>query len=175
MNAMAVEKDRVALNGTGVAGEPLGICNTTGLSTQVSFVTNTPSWAKIVEMETNVAANNADRGAMAFFLTSAVRGLFKTTVKATNTAVYLMEGNEINGYKCFVTNNLPTTVTATNCQLLFGNFNDLIIAEWAGVDVLVDPYSLSLTNQVRIVVQLMCDVGIRHPKSFVTSKAVLPV
>ena len=38
-----------------------------------------------------------------------------------------------------------------------------------GMDVTVDPYSLSLNGQVRIVVQMLTDVGIRHAESFSVS------
>ena len=50
--------------------------------------------------------------------------------------------------------------------LLFGNWSDLIIGFWSGVDVVIDPYTEATKGNVRVIVMQDCDVAVRHPESF---------
>jgi len=50
--------------------------------------------------------------------------------------------------------------------MFYGNFDDLIIALWSGMDILVDPYSGSTAGTVRVVAFQDIDIVIRHPESF---------
>lgn len=159
---LALEKDRVALAGTGTAGEPLGILNTTGLSTPVTFSTAaSPLFTEMIKFETNLAANNADRGRLGYLTTPAVRGFLKGWPKFASTGTPIWENNQVNGYIALATNQVPTATS-----VIFGRWDDLIIADWDGLDVVVDPYSLSLNGQISVVIQTLTDIGIRHPKSF---------
>jgi hypothetical protein len=69
----------------------------------------------------------------------------------------------VNGYPAYATKQVPSD------KVIFANWNDLIVADWAGIDIVVDPYSLSLNGQVRVVVTILTDVGVRHPVSFCVS------
>ena len=51
----------------------------------------------------------------------------------------------------------------------FANWNDLVLATWAGVDFVLDPYSLKKTGQIEVTMTQWADVGIRHAASFCTS------
>jgi HK97 family phage major capsid protein/HK97 family phage prohead protease len=162
---LALEKDRVALNGSGAAGEPLGILNTSGLSTLVTFATAAkPLFTDYILMETNLAANNADRGRLGYLVTPAVRGWSKGTAKFASTGTPIWENDMVNGYPAKSTNQVPTAKS-----VVFGRWDDLIIADWDGLDVVVDPFSLSLNGQISVVIQTLTDVGIRHTKSFTNS------
>lgn len=161
MRVLAIEKDRAAINGLGAFGEPLGILNTTGIGS-VTFGA-AATWAKVLAFETAVANANADIGNMAYLTTPTTRGVWKGAVKVTNQAVFLWENNEVNGYPAAATKQVPSE------KVIFGNFNDLIIAEWAGIDVVVDPYSLKKSGQIEVTTTLWTDVGVRHPGSFAVS------
>jgi hypothetical protein len=71
----------------------------------------------------------------------------------------------INGYRAASTAQLA----AASDRVIFGNWNDLIIGMFGGFDVVVDPYSLSLNGQIRVVTQVLYDIGVRHVKSFCVS------
>jgi HK97 family phage major capsid protein/HK97 family phage prohead protease len=162
---LAIAKDKAAIQGAASAGEPVGILNTTGVNS-VSFG-GAPTWAKIVDFEKETDIDNALMGTIGYLSTPATRAKWKTTVKAANTAVYLLDGNEVNGYKFASTNQFPTSGTLN--QVIFGNWADLILADWDGIDVVVDPYSLADTNIVRVVITIMTDIGVRHAVSFCIS------
>jgi len=60
--------------------------------------------------------------------------------------------------------------TGTNLKgAIFGNWADLIVAQWGGIDLLVDPYSFSSSGNVRIAAFADLDFGVRHAESFVVS------
>jgi hypothetical protein len=85
----------------------------------------------------------------------------KTTEKATNTAQFVVEpGGTINGYQGIVSNQ------ATAGNLYFGNFSDLLIGMFGGLDIVVDPYSNSTSGTVRVVALQSVDVAVRHAVSF---------
>ncbi len=162
MRVLAIEKDRAAINGLGSAGEPLGIFNTTGILTATFGAAAT--WAKIIDFETQVANANADEGSMAYLTTPASRGKWKGIVRSTYNTKFLWDDDgRVNGYRAEVTKQVPSD------RVIFGNWNDIVFGEWAGIDVVVDPYSLKKQGQIEITITLYCDIGIRHAVSFCVS------
>lgn len=170
--SIAVEKDKAAIQGTGGAS-PTGITNQSGLATAVSFaVQATPTWNEVVSFETNVATANADMGKLGYLTNAAGRGRLKTTPKTSGQAFFIWENDPamrpgmgiVNGYQSMASQQCPS-----DNNLIFGNWADLVIGDWAGVDVVVDPYSLSTSNQVQIVVTIWADSGLRHSASFCVS------
>jgi HK97 family phage major capsid protein len=57
--------------------------------------------------------------------------------------------------------------------IIFGNFDDLIIGQWGGLDVLVDPYTGSSAGTVRVRVLQDVDIAVRHAESFAAMKDAL--
>jgi HK97 family phage major capsid protein len=169
MKVLGIEKDRAAINGLNAAGEPLGILNTTGVGS-VTFGA-AATWAKILDFETQVANANADMGVLAYLTTPASRAKWKaaTKIAASQYSDFLWEkGNApgsgiVNSYRAEATLQVPTN------RVIFGNWNDFIIADWDGIDVVVDPYSLATAGQIQIVVMILTDNGMRHVGSFCVS------
>ncbi len=164
---LAVERDRVAINGSGNDGEPTGIMNVDGIGS-VTFG-GAPTWGKVVDFETQLALSNADLGKMGYLTTPGVRGKWKTTVKVASTASFLWENGSqpgsgmVNGYRAEATNQVPDN------KSIFANWMDVILAEWAGVDVVVDPYSLKKTGQIEVTITIWVDNGLRHEGSVAVS------
>jgi HK97 family phage major capsid protein len=176
---LALAIDRAALNGSGSGAEPQGILQNSGVAT-VALGTNgaAPTWAKIVELETVVAAANADLGALSYVTNAKVRGVLKTTEKAATTGQFVWrDDNTLNGYRANATNLIPSNLTkgsGTNLSaMIFGNWADLVIAMWGGLDILVDPYSASTSGTVRVVALQDVDVKLRHAESFAKSVDVV--
>ncbi|WOO40382.1 phage major capsid protein [Rubellicoccus peritrichatus] len=163
MRVLAIAKDLACIAGTGADNQPTGIINTTGINTVTFGAATAPTWAKVVEFETAVATDNADVESMAYLTTPGVRGAWKTTPKDAGSGQFLWAGREVNGYPSFATNQVPAN------RVVFGNFSDLIVADWAGIDVIVDPYSLKKEGKVEIMVTILTDCGVRHPESFAVS------
>lgn len=172
---LAIELDRAAINGSGSGAIPIGILQNTTIqtgSTSLALGTNgaAATFANLVAMETVVANANADRGSLKYLTTPAARGKLKVTQKATNYPEYVWQDNEINGYEAVATNNVPANLTKGTgtglSGIIFANWNDLVVAQWGGVDVVVNPYSNQLSGAIQISMMLEADIQVRHPESF---------
>ena len=155
---LALELDRVGLNGSGSSNQPLGIINTTGIGTQT--ITTFGTFAEYIGMETDVAVANADAGSLRYIINASARGALKSTEKATNTGMFVYENDEINGYPVTVTNQLE------NNDALFGDFSQLIMAMWSGLDLTVDPYAGATAGTVRIIALQDVDFAVKQPGAF---------
>lgn len=158
--SLALAIDLGALSGSGSSGQPTGIRNTSGINTK-DFAATNPTFAEIVGMETEVATDNALRGNLAYILTAAQYGALKTTSKDSGSGQFVVGADGlINGYRAIVSNQVAAG------DVYFGNFADLLIGMWGGLDILVDPYTSSTTGTVRIVAMQSVDVAVRHAVSF---------
>jgi HK97 family phage major capsid protein len=132
----------------------------------------------MVDLETAVAEDNALMGNLAYLTTPGIKGALKKAVKESGQASYVFEGdNSINGYNAYVSSSMPSALTkgtSSDCHaIVFGNFSELIIAQWAGVDIVVDPYSLSKNAKIQLVVNAWYDIAVRHAASFAAMKDAL--
>jgi HK97 family phage major capsid protein/HK97 family phage prohead protease len=159
--AIALAIDKAGLEGSGASGQPTGILNTSGVNYVAAFAAATPTFAEVVGLETALGVDNALMGNLAYILPAGLYGALKTKEKATNTAQFVVEpGGTINGYRAILSNQ------ATAGNLYFGNFSDLLIGFFGGLDLTVDPYTNSKSGTVRIVALQSCDVAVRHAVSF---------
>lgn len=170
---LALEIDRAAINGSGSSNQPTGILAQSGVS-NIAGGTNgaAPTWANIVALESAVANANADIGSLAYLTNSAVRGKLLTTEKASGTAQFVWnDNNTMRGYNAAVSNQVPNNLTkgstSGSCSaIIFGNFADLVIGMWGGLDIAVDTSTGSASGTVRVVALQDVDCGVRHATSF---------
>lgn len=167
--------EEAAIAGDGTSNSPTGILHTSGIGSVAGGANGAAlSWANVVKLETVVNSNNGNRGKLGYLTNAKVIGSMKSTEKATGTARYLLDApyNQVNGYGIEWTNLVPsngtkgTHSTADLSSMIFGNFEDLFVGMWAGVDVIVDPYTLSDQGDIRIVLNAYNDVKVVEPKSF---------
>jgi HK97 family phage major capsid protein len=180
---VALAIDLAALTGDPNADEPTGILKTTGIGAvfaggAAADGTNAdgalPVWADIVNLETEVATDNADLGSLAYMVNAVTRGYLKQKPKVASTDSRMIWSDDpaapLNGYPAYVTNQLVHTLTkggATDLSaMIFGNWADLLIGMWGGLDVLVDPYTGGTAGTVRVIVLQDVDVAIRNVQSF---------
>ena len=156
---IALKIDAAGLYGTGASNEPLGLKNTTGIGTE-DFANDAPTFAEVVALESDVATANALLGSPVYLMNAAMRGNLKTTKKDAGSGIFIMENGEVNGYRGVLSNQVASN------DLWFGNFADLIIGYFSGLDLMVDPYTHSTSGTVRVIAMQDCDIAIRHPESF---------
>lgn len=169
---LALAIDLAAINGTGASNQPLGILATSGIG-DVAGGTNglAPTWAHIVELESDIAIANADVGTMGYLTNAKVRGKLKTTSKVSGQNGFIWEDGMLNGYKASVSNQVPSNLTKGTSSgvcsaIIFGNWSDLIIGQWGTLDLMVDPYSGSTSGTVRVVALQDVDIAVRNAVSF---------
>lgn len=170
---LGLELDRVAINGSGTDPEPEGILNVSGIGS-VSCGSpdgGAPTWGDIVDLESEVANDNAAVGNLAYITNTKVRGKLKQTEKASGTAQFIWDGTTMNGYQTLVTNQVPSNLAEgasgnVLSAIIYGNLSDLIVALWSGLDLMVDPYALSKSGGVRVIALQDVDMAVRHAESF---------
>lgn len=171
--------EAAAIAGSGSASQPTGILNAANVPV-VAMGTNggNITWNKVVELETKVNANNANRGSVAYLTNPKVWGNLKTIEKASGTARFLLsDDGRLNGYKAEYSGLVPDNLTKGSASgvcsaLIFGNFQDLYVGQWGGIDIVVDPYSSKKTGEIEICLFAWNDCLVAEPKSFAVIKDI---
>ena len=175
-SAIAVAVDNAALNGTGVAPQPLGILNYpanmpgsytySSRSTNVTFGGPT-TWGNVLLFEKNVELGNVvNDGTFGYVTDPLCRDKWQQQTKtpgATQYPVYLWE-NTSDPSDPFGRVNGRRAISSTQIQgskVIFGKWSEMLICTWLGLDVHVDPYSLPTTGEIRVQVSLLADIQFR--------------
>ncbi|HEY5564230.1 MAG TPA: phage major capsid protein [Rhodothermia bacterium] len=162
---LALAIDAKSLYGDGSSNTITGVRSATGLNT-ADFAAADPTFAEIISMESKVAADNADVGTLKYAVNALGRGALKSTEKFSSTGQTIWEqGNTVNGYACEVSNQVSLLSTVDQ-DYWFGNWADLILGFWSGLDIMVDPYTGSKEGTVRVVCLQDVDCAVRHGESF---------
>jgi HK97 family phage major capsid protein/HK97 family phage prohead protease len=176
---IALALDLAGINGSGSAPEPRGILNTTGIG-DVAISTNggAPTYAHIVDLETEIFADDADVDGLKYLTTAVMRGKLKKTEQFATTNGQPVwtggaEGN-MNGYSAYASNQVPSALvkgTSSDCHaIIFGNFPELLIGEWGVVELIVDPYTRAGEGEYVVNARGLFDLAIRHAQSFAAIK-----
>ena len=158
--AMATAIDKAGLEGTGASGEPTGIENVSGIGSVAFGVAGAPTFAEMIQLETEVSQDNALVGNLSYILTPALAGALKGTAKSATNSGFVLENGQVNGYNAIV------SAQASANHAYFGNFSDLLVGMFGGLDIVVDPYTASKSGTVRVVALQSVDCAVRHAQSF---------
>ena len=173
--------DSVAING-GATNEPSGIMPGVASGNVVSMGTNglAPTYAKIVELIKAVDVSNAMGSNPAFLTNPKVIAALRTIAKQSGGAEgnFIMEAaSEILGYNVASTTLVPSNLAkGTGSALsaaIFGDFSNVMLGFWSGVDVVVDTSSLSTSGGTRLAFFQDLDVAIRHDTGFGVIKDII--
>lgn len=170
-----------AINGAGTGAEMRGIRNTSGVGTHAMGSNGgNVDWAALVALESATANVNAMAGALSgYVFNTKTRATLKKTQKGTNlefawpdTLVPADGFARVNGYRSGVTNNMPgnltkgTSSTVCSASLFSSDWSLAVLGFFGAPDVVVDPYTLAATGQVRITLNQYVDFGVRQPAAF---------
>lgn len=177
IRAHAQALDAAIFSGTGADGQPLGILANTGIGSVAGGANGAAlSWANIVALESTVGASNGLFGRLAYVTNSKVAGHMKSTPQVSGYPRYLMEDGRTNGFAVEVTNAIPSnlekgTGTALSA-MIFGNFEEVLVPQWGGLDMIVDPYASKAKGVVEVTAIAYHDVCVRRPACFAAIKDI---
>lgn len=171
-----------AINGGGNT-EPTGIIGTSGVGSvfaggAASDSTNTagaaPVWKDLVNLEKEVAIDNADVDSMAYLTNAKVRAALKDTKKDSGSGIYLWPETAnatLNGYRTGVTNNVPSNITkggsgATLSAIIFGDFSKLFLGQWGGMEVMLNPYTKMGEGITQMFINAYVNAAVIEPRAF---------
>jgi len=186
LRKLAVRMDKMAINGAGSGSQqPLGILQTVGIGSVAGGTDGgAPDWSDLVDLETAVAVENADVGRIAYLTNPKVRGKLKKTPVVASTDSQMVWDRQspetpLNGYRTGVTTGVPSTLVkgtsgAVCSAIIFGNFEDLLLAQWGGWDVkrVIDKPN-AIAGLVTLVVTAFYDAVVQRAASFAAMKDAL--
>jgi len=177
---LALAIDLAAINGTGANDQPLGILGTTGIGSVVGGANGAaPTNEHAIDLETAIAVDNADIGSLGYLTNAKVRGkLKKSHTNSTYGEIPVWSGGKLNDNKALVSNQVPCDLTKGSASgvcsaMIYGNWADLLIGMWGGLDLVVDKSTHSASGGVRIVCFQDVDVAVRNPESFAAMVDIL--
>lgn len=165
--AAARALNKAALNGTG-SKDPLGILNMAGVQLAVGKAAQEVSYKAIVELWGLITGVNADSGNEVFILNSKLAAAAKTAKKDAGSGRFVMENGLIDGQRTIVTNLVEELAGLQT--LIYGNFSELYVGQWGGVNFVADLYTGAGSGEVRLYSNLFADVQSTNPEAFAVNK-----
>tara|TARA_R110000868_G_C10970676_1_gene769835 strand:- start:11021 stop:12343 length:1323 start_codon:yes stop_codon:yes gene_type:complete len=156
-----------AINGAGGVA-PLGILNTPGVGSAADAAAVAANYAKMVELQGLIEENDSTETSLAYLLNPKLKAALKTKSKDAGSGRFIIEGNELDGYR-FVSTSLVAAGDDAGTAvypLIFGDFSQLFIGQWGAVSFTINPYSEDLADSTRIVLNTHSDVQIANPGAF---------
>ena len=138
------------------------LSSATGVQTATFADIDAPTWAEAVGIIGQVEGYELF-GDLSWIMTAGQKGVFKKSPKASGWGSFICEDGLIDGYIVDVSQQVPTG------KVFFGAFSNVIIGQWGGLEILVDPYTLAANGEVRVVATLLAAVGVRNPEGFVVA------
>jgi len=168
--------DTAALAGSGSSNQPTGILNTASIGS-VAGGTNgaAADLDDFVDLKKEVSVDNADLSTCAFVTNAKVEGAISKLKDSNGDYILSPYGSELGAQQILsrrfeVTNNIPSNLSKGSgsnlSAILYGNFNDLLIGMWGGLEILVDPYTDFAKGTTGVRALQSIDIAVRHPESF---------
>ena len=186
IRGLGLELDRTIGFGTGIGEEPLGIVSHPEvLSIVLGENGGELSWSALVDMIAEVDDRNALIGGNFGWVVNArtKAKLMKTLDDPTGgTGTWIWQNNSqvegsIAGYRARCSNQIPNNLikgTASNLSaIFFGDFSNVLLGIWSGLDVMVDPYSESQNAIYRIIAKQLVDLELTRGEFFACATDVV--
>ena len=182
-NQLNSVKETAFFHGGGTL-EPTGIAATSGIGSVVGGTNGAaPTWAHLVDLWKAVADDNADIGALSYFMNTATIGKLLQTPKVSSTDSVMVLNDlaaGILGRPVRASNSVSSTLTkgtesGTASAIFYGNANDFVVGYWGGVMLeMVRDTTGAKAGQRTLVANTYYDAGVLRPQSFSAMLDALP-
>lgn len=172
---IAIALDRAAIAGTGTGNQPRGVLNVPGIHTRAMGANGGAiTWAAITALAALVKGANAAADSLGWLTNHKVEGAMQSTPRVAGTETMILSPDEadpvIARHRARFSGNVPSGLTKGTgtglSALIFGNWSDLLIGQWGGVDVIVDDATEAHKGNVRIAAHSEWDIAVRHAEAF---------
>lgn len=157
-----IATNKAVFHGAGASGEPAGLDKAT---LALSAVKTTFTYADIIAMKTAIENSDFDAETCSFVTEPTLYGTLETTEKASGYPLYLLQDGKMAGFNVYSSTNI------TDGYIFFGDFSNIIVGRWGGLDIIVDPYTSS-AGLLYITAFVTMDVLVRYPLSFAMYKPI---
>ena len=148
------------LKGNDASPAITGLATAAGVQTvTIDDVTNA-TWQDMLKFGACVEGL-AYTGKLEFIMSASDKQTFKGISKDTGSGRFLCENNQIDGYDVAVDGNLASG------EIFFGDFSNIIVGQWGGLEIMIDPYKYARSGGVEVIASLVADIAVRNPQTFV--------
>lgn len=158
---------------TAQANRPRGVAYTTGIGSRAGGTNGAaPNRSDLVALKREVSIDNANGARMAFITNSKVLAKLEDTLLDTGSGRFVYEGDGIlTGKPVWETNTVPSNLTKGSADgvcsaILYGDWSQLIVGAWSGIDLISDVYTQGLSGGLRLICLHDFDVAVRKPQAF---------
>lgn len=142
----------------GTETQPAGI-----FSVDASAVTSVTAFKDVCDLEAKVDDSNAGANRCYLVSNKAKAGL-RNMAKSTKSTELVMQNGEIDGTKVYATSSIEDKYIA------YGDFSNLVIGQWGGIDLVVDQYTVAKEGCVRLVINCYFDAVVTRPEAIAIAK-----
>lgn len=128
-------------------------------------VAKNDTFAKVAAAEAAVETANVT-GEMKYLMAPTTKAFYRSLIKGTNATGMVFENGEMDGVPAIITSNIAAN------NYVYGNFSNLAVGQWAGMEITVDPYTQAVNGAVRLVVNAFFDAKIVRSEAFTFGKTV---
>ena len=118
-------------------------------------------FAALVTKESDVEDANVI-GECKYILSNKAKAALRSMAKGTKSTQLVYENGTVDGTQAYNTSNVAGK------NYVYGDFSNLAIGSWGGVDLTVDPYTKAADGMIRIVVNMYVDAQILRTAAFAT-------
>ncbi len=187
MKGMAQALQAAVINGAGSSGVPTGILATSGIQS-VAMDTNGAaiSFAKTMDLYKAVANANANLDMCKWITNPKVFAEAMQTPIDTGSGAMIIPYNsffggakgQIAGYDVLSTSSVPSNLTKGSSSeicsaLLFGDFSQVVVGQFGGIDVVVDDATGARSGYRAITINQYNDVVVKQPGAIGAIKDIL--
>ena len=123
--------------------KPAGIFN--GIT-----ATNITSYEDLCDAEAKVDDSNVG-GEKKYLMSNKAKAIVRSMAKSALTNELVLTNNNIDGTEVIANSQVPTTMYA------FGNFDNIVFAQFGDIEVVVDEYTQAINGCVRLVINAYFD------------------
>ena len=123
--------------------KPAGIFN--GIT-----ATNIDSYEALCDAEAKVDDSNVG-GEKKYLMSNKAKAIVRSMAKSALTNELVLNSNNIDGTEVIANSQVPTTMYA------FGNFDNIVFAQFGDIEVVVDEYTQAINGCVRLVINAYFD------------------
>lgn len=159
VNAISSKLEETILGtASGSTTQPEGIFNKIPMSADTTDIN---AYSAVTAAEAKVEDNNI-LGQPVYVMSNKAKAVFRAMPKSSKSTQLVYEGGELDGTPVYSTSNI------SDKKFIYGDFSNLVIGNWGGIDLTVDPYTKAAAGQVRLVINAFFDAKVVRPEAFVT-------
>lgn len=121
-------------------------------------LTEVSKFKDLTDLEADVENANVD-GKVVYLLSPKSKGILRNMVKGEKTTNLVYENGCVDGTEALSTSNIAEK------RFAYGDFSNVVIANWGNLDITVDPMTKAASGLVRLVVNFYCDVKVLRPET----------